>query len=738
MTAEEEAELNSQFEDYWTAHGSDLVLQQWNETYSEYLDTGDTENEIEETPCEQDDPKEDEAQQQQEEYQQAASEPKVPSDTDWGQFIPSSGVTWTDVSSVKVGAKNGQWGVDANNTPSKVQEDEPGPDWNQLWLEMWQEVCVREHKKFMENRRRPTKVNDSMAEPAIDDDHTNKTSNDSAEPKKSDAEPEQDDQGSEPKTMETVENIDKDQSEPKNAADSLCQKMSDLKVGQKKPRTDGLGFWLNYIREGDSSESKGCANGEGSSGNPTESKDSRDSTSGSSAINNSNTISPHRQGGANGLGDDEDDEPPEERPIVKLKHSHDEDQFIAAQDVDEGTAMGGEFAQPCHVSNKKRDRSQLTPIERIKRSKGGQAFGELGYTFRPREDERYPNTPEARAVVVYFCSRNVVKRSKQLNFGRRKPPQLLYGADGTVLKEIRGSVKDEVKGFLEMATSSSEDFYSVEDDSGSSAESGGKSTSEFYSADTGAEDNELVPKNEDGEEGKPRKKRGPPSELIEQDPRLKKYWAQRYRLFSKFDEGIVIDSPESWFSVTPEKIAKHLAERCRCDVIVDGFCGVGGNSIQFAFTCNRVIAIDIDPVKIAAAKNNAKIYGVEDRIEFIIGDFFNIMPTITTADVVFLSPPWGGIDYLKADKFDIKTMIPVDGIKVFETALNVTENIAYFLPKTTNVDQLISLAGMGGQVEIEQNLLNTKAKTLTAYYGELVHQEEEDMEEDEDDENASY
>ena len=44
---------------------------------------------------------------------------------------------------------------------------------------------------------------------------------------------------------------------------------------------------------------------------------------------------------------------------------------------------------------------------------------------------------------------------------------------------------------------------------------------------------------------------------------------------------------ESWFSVTPEKIAEHVAERCQCDVIVDAFCGAGGNTIQFAFQCER-------------------------------------------------------------------------------------------------------------------------------------------------------
>jgi uncharacterized protein (DUF3084 family) len=43
---------------------------------------------------------------------------------------------------------------------------------------------------------------------------------------------------------------------------------------------------------------------------------------------------------------------------------------------------------------------------------------------------------------------------------------------------------------------------------------------------------------------------------------------------------------EGWFSVTPEKIAEHIADRCRCDLIVDAFCGVGGNAIQFAM-CSK-------------------------------------------------------------------------------------------------------------------------------------------------------
>jgi trimethylguanosine synthase len=39
-----------------------------------------------------------------------------------------------------------------------------------------------------------------------------------------------------------------------------------------------------------------------------------------------------------------------------------------------------------------------------------------------------------------------------------------------------------------------------------------------------------------------------------------KYWAQRRRLFTKFDDGIQLDK-ESWYSVTPEVIANHIAKR---------------------------------------------------------------------------------------------------------------------------------------------------------------------------------
>ena len=63
----------------------------------------------------------------------------------------------------------------------------------------------------------------------------------------------------------------------------------------------------------------------------------------------------------------------------------------------------------------------------------------------------------------------------------------------------------------------------------------------------------------------------------------------------------------------------------------------GGGGDGFSLFCVgrnfHVIAIDIDPKKIEYARNNARVYGVEDRIDFIVGDFFQLAPTFKVGQV---------------------------------------------------------------------------------------------------------
>lgn len=101
-----------------------------------------------------------------------------------------------------------------------------------------------------------------------------------------------------------------------------------------------------------------------------------------------------------------------------------------------------------------------------------------------------------------------------------------------------------------------------------------------------------------------------------------------------------------------------------------------------------VIAIDIDPKKIQLAKHNATIYKVADRIEFIVGDFFKIAPSLK-ADVVFLSPPWGGPNYLEQKSTSLRNIVePHGGKYLFQTSKLISNHIAFYLPRNTNVHEV--------------------------------------------------
>ncbi|MFT4979775.1 MAG: precorrin-6B methylase 2 [Myxococcota bacterium] len=125
-----------------------------------------------------------------------------------------------------------------------------------------------------------------------------------------------------------------------------------------------------------------------------------------------------------------------------------------------------------------------------------------------------------------------------------------------------------------------------------------------------------------------------------------RFWQPRgrdpRRLFSRWSSGVRLDEDEeARYSVTPEAMALTLAERLKVEgkVVVDGFCGAGGNAIAFARRGAQVIALDTDAHRLDMARHNAKLYGVEGRIQFVQGDFFH---AAAEGDVVFLDPPWAG------------------------------------------------------------------------------------------------
>jgi len=307
-----------------------------------------------------------------------------------------------------------------------------------------------------------------------------------------------------------------------------------------------------------------------------------------------------------------------------------------------------------------------------------------------------------------------------------------------------------------------------------------------------------------------------------------KFWAQRKRLFSRYDEGIQIggeDDPEMWYSVTPESIGLHIANRMfafinlgqknirdtrandmsktSCNdsrkeiVIIDAFCGCGGNSIAFARlndsidvagnnTRVKVIAVDNNLSRLNMAANNAAVYGIcKEDVVFVHADVVEVVnvykegsrkkvPTdIPTnnkyqtcsgfsvggvellpdhVDALFLSPPWGGLDYdsgnsnfdpvkeitleskmsnEESDQGNVGAILKTNGGELLFMAAKAVLSeskqeglVVTFLPRNIDgisVSRIAVTSGVKGSIELEQNVVNGKVKTVTAYLGPCVN-----------------
>ena len=60
-------------------------------------------------------------------------------------------------------------------------------------------------------------------------------------------------------------------------------------------------------------------------------------------------------------------------------------------------------------------------------------------------------------------------------------------------------------------------------------------------------------------------------------------------------------------------------------------------------------------------------------------------------------------------------------MRIHQIASQITPNVAFFVPRNTDPQQLARLAGPDGTCEIEQNSLHGKTKALTVYYGDLIN-----------------
>lgn len=163
-----------------------------------------------------------------------------------------------------------------------------------------------------------------------------------------------------------------------------------------------------------------------------------------------------------------------------------------------------------------------------------------------------------------------------------------------------------------------------------------------------------------------------------------------------------------------------------------------------------VIALDTSPTRLALARHNAQIYGVADRIEFILGDYLQFAESYSSRegmvrkiDVVFLSPPWGGPSYLTASSrpaspvkpsaeatkedeehpsFPLSAIQPIHGAELFQLSRRISKSIAYYLPRNVDLDEVSALLSSDEKekIEVEEEWMGGKLKAVTCYFGGLV------------------
>jgi len=159
----------------------------------------------------------------------------------------------------------------------------------------------------------------------------------------------------------------------------------------------------------------------------------------------------------------------------------------------------------------------------------------------------------------------------------------------------------------------------------------------------------------------------------------------RRDLFSLFDNGIQVDR-EGLHSVKFERAAIDIGGYLSGDRVLDAFCGVGGVSIALARAGKQVIAVDNNASRLAMARNNARVYGVADRITFLLGDAQQALVN-SEVDAVYLDPPWGGARYIGKTWFRF-TDFAIQGLDVFNAALQRPIYVALSLPMNFDFREL--------------------------------------------------
>lgn len=181
-------------------------------------------------------------------------------------------------------------------------------------------------------------------------------------------------------------------------------------------------------------------------------------------------------------------------------------------------------------------------------------------------------------------------------------------------------------------------------------------------------------------------------------------------LFAKkdgIDYSKLIITDEGKYSITKRKDGVKLMEIIRKEIkstedktITDLTGCVGGDTILFGLNFKQVYSIEYNSKNYSALENNVKkVYNLEN-VKLFHGDSTKIYNWKT--DVLYLDPPWGGINYKEKKRIDLYLGdIRIDNYlnEILERE-NRPKYIFIKLPKNYNFSRLYNFKNINNKIKI--------------------------------------
>ncbi|EAR86341.2 RNA cap guanine-N2 methyltransferase (macronuclear) [Tetrahymena thermophila SB210] len=194
---------------------------------------------------------------------------------------------------------------------------------------------------------------------------------------------------------------------------------------------------------------------------------------------------------------------------------------------------------------------------------------------------------------------------------------------------------------------------------------------------------------------------------------------------------------DSQFNAIPEPICQYLSSRLKNQIVVDAFCGVGYNTVQFAKEASQVIAIDCNQVKVSHAKYNIESFKQQHKVEVIQSDFLQMKKL--KADTVVLHP-----DYKKFDNsisssqgidnsINLLTEVQPNLVEALKLSFKISDSVVIILQKSCDIQQLPQVLEQANYpykkfaVEIELMHIDRKFNLALVFLGDIAQVSKEEV-----------